>query len=69
MFVKIKYEAIMKTLPNDPASRLTKREHFAALVLQGILSRTRFTNDLPELAVRIADKLIKELNKEQEHKL
>jgi len=69
MFVKIKYKAIMKTLPNDPASRLTKREHFAALVLQGILSHPRFTNDVPELAVRIADKLIKELNKEQEHKL
>lgn len=45
---------------------LTKREYFAAMVMQGIISRTGErieTQKDPELAVKLADALIAELNK------
>jgi hypothetical protein len=63
----------MKTNPDDNAfqegsfgktNTLTKREYFAAMVLQGLCSLERIiTVDKSELAVEIADKLIDELNK------
>lgn len=45
---------------------ITKREYFAAMALNGILSNARIavTKDTSNLAVVIADQLIKELNKE-----
>jgi len=64
----------MKTNPNDPIqgneafNGLTKREYFAALALQGILADpNRFENSrkipFDQFAVRMADNLISELNK------
>jgi hypothetical protein len=46
--------------------QLTKREYFAALIMQNLCSNidTQYTN--AELAVKQADILIKELNKIQE---
>lgn len=47
---------------------LTKREYFAALALQGILSHSDpvvFGKVAAEMAVKAADLLIEELNKEQ----
>jgi hypothetical protein len=49
------------------ASGLTKREHFAAMAMQGILSNTQqlFMSDIEvgEKATEIADALISALNK------
>ena len=44
---------------------LTKREYFAALMLQRILAG-QVNSGAPGLAVHMADQLIKELNKEKE---
>jgi hypothetical protein len=53
------------TKPNDPVygqfHGLTKREYFAAMVMQGLISTNR--NDAAVQAVKYADELIKELNK------
>jgi len=53
------------TKPNDPVNGqfhgLTKREYFAAMVLQGLHER-RYTEAAMQ-AVKYADELIKELNK------
>lgn len=52
---------------NSPLHGLSKREHFAALALQGILAAPEFwlsgRNSADELAVRHADALIEALNK------
>ena len=50
---------------------LTKREHFAAMAMQGLLSGAHFQAPLDELcqqSVEVADALIKELNKGNEDK-
>ncbi len=49
---------------------LTKREHFAAIAMQGIISnseffRTQTEADIHVMAVRMADHLITQLNKPQ----
>jgi hypothetical protein len=51
---------------------LTKREHFAAMAMQGMLSNPHYyeevlLKDLAFMAVCRADDLILELNKEQSH--
>jgi len=64
----------MKTNPNDsihnseqgPTDGLTKREHFAAMVLQGFLANSNAqgsVDDYARGAVNFADALIEELNK------
>lgn len=64
-----------KTNPNDPTSvehlggqygvGLTKREYFAAMALQGLCARQSngSIDSVTHNAVRIADELIKALNK------
>jgi hypothetical protein len=63
-----------KTKPFEPAFNynvdypeegLTKREYFAAMALQGILSGSQFLESerFAKLAVKAADALIAELNK------
>lgn len=42
---------------------LTKREYFAALAMQGLLSNPVVMGNLAEMAVEHADALINELNK------
>jgi hypothetical protein len=45
---------------------LTKREYFAALAMQGILTKNNSTKEvIAEMAVEHADALIKALNKEK----
>ena len=62
------------TQPNDPAfptpvnteftAGLTIREYFAAMAMQGVLSaNSEFEGDIPTYSVKMADALIKELNK------
>ncbi len=60
------------TEPNDPAfptnpdftNGLTKREYFAAMALQGLLTRTEYNPGGTLIdAVILADKLIEQLNK------
>jgi hypothetical protein len=70
----------VKTEPNAPAfttsleqvyQGLTKREYFAAMALQGILSNASGIKDEAhwcKFAVIYADALIAELNKEKETK-
>lgn len=62
--------------PADPCRGLTKREHFASLALQGMLSNPDYTKAFiktkvnaeierkvySELSVKMADSLIKALN-------
>lgn len=53
-----------------PARGLTKREHFAAMALQGFISTLTINRDdhadlLSQTAVKYADALIAELAKEQ----
>lgn len=70
----------LKTYPNNPVNvvteettiaqmGLTKREHFAAMALQGIISNPNRGSaklaDISKSAVILADALINELNKEQ----
>lgn len=68
----------MKTNPNDsvynseqaPQDGLTKREHFAAIAMQGILSADTgnewlTAGKVAEKAIGYADALINELNKQQ----
>ena len=47
------------------ATGLTKREHFAALAMQGILGAgyTSHEQSVPSVSVRLADALLKELDK------
>lgn len=70
-----------KTYSDDPAFKtdgmpngLTKREYFAAAALQGIATipfegaicdRAGYREEQAWMAVRIAEKLIEELNKEE----
>jgi hypothetical protein len=43
---------------------LTKREYFAGLAMQGLLAGNAiFQSDIPENAVRLADKMLAELEK------
>lgn len=46
---------------------ITKREYFAAQAMQGLLADSNrgfvITKDIPEVAVKIADAIIEELNK------
>ena len=44
-------------------SGLTKREHFASMMLQGIISNPDFKFHDVRLAVEIADELLEELEK------
>lgn len=53
----------MKTNPNDYTSVLTKREHFASLVLAEMASIYPDWRDAAINAVQLADVLIEELNK------
>jgi len=64
----------MKTKPNEAAFPLkneligyglTKREYFAAMALCGISADPSCSIDLCGFAVKMADQLIEELNKEQ----
>lgn len=67
----------MQTNPNDGINHiesspsfvsnkgLSKREYFAAIAMQGVLTNPPAqitTNDIPKLAVKMADALIKALN-------
>lgn len=47
---------------------LTKREYFAALAMQGIISNWKLKDpdDVCRMSVNLADKLIKALNEERE---
>jgi len=48
---------------------LTKREYFAAMAMQGILSATHYRTsviDIPEESVKLADALLKELENEKD---
>jgi len=45
------------------ASGLTKREYFAGLAMQGLISRTHCVEGLAIYAVEMADALLKELDK------
>lgn len=66
----------MKTItyPYDTVNQaigegLTKREHFAALALQGLCANQHHCGnggelDMPKLSVELADELIKQLNNE-----
>jgi len=56
--------------PNGHLLGLTIREHFAAMMLQGIIAGNEYLrtglrepNDMADRAVRLADALITELNK------
>lgn len=55
------------TNPNDSIKVLTKREYFAAQAMMGLLADSNrgfvITKDIPEVAVKIADAIIEELNK------
>lgn len=54
--------------PSMGLSGLTKREHFAALAMQGLAADPSFdgyAKELSEMAVDLADELIKALNKEK----
>lgn len=43
---------------------LTKREYFAALAMQGLLAGNAvFQSDIPDYAVRLANKMLAELEK------
>jgi hypothetical protein len=58
----------IKTLPNDLAKKLTKREYFAALMVQAQLSNGMRTPMMLKLAVEFADKLIELLNQKDVEK-
>ena len=52
--------------PNTQTPGLTKREYFAALAMQGMLSNGTFemvNKEITEKAIAISDALIEELNK------
>lgn len=50
----------------EPSGGITLREHFAGLAMQGLMHHkdTQTTDCIVVMAVRIADALIQELNKE-----
>ncbi len=62
---------------NRPMIGLTKREHFAAMAMQGLLSNPDWMNEhegqkyimqdsvISEVAIKIADALLKELEREK----
>lgn len=56
-------------LPQEPSMGLTVRQHFAAMAMQGAMAAdteaTWPTERLVQYAVKVADALIAELNKEQ----
>jgi len=63
----------MKTIGNTPITYLTKREYFAAMAMQGILSNAEAYRNHPSPgeyiirnAIEYADELIKELNTESD---
>lgn len=61
------YDEQGKVFEVEYFSGLTKREHFAGLAMQGMLSNTEITNPnkiiLAEMACAIADELLAELDK------
>ena len=67
-------EMIMSTKPNDPTTRLTKREEFAARAMAGIVSNkfaAEYLTDqsvqelVANVAVQQADALIRALNRKE----
>ena len=50
-------------METKPENSCTKREHFAALALQGLLANGHAVYSATKMAVKAADELIKELNK------
>ena len=51
---------------DPPQEGLTTREYYAGLAMEGLLANRNFSYDtIPSYAVKIADKLIEELNKEK----
>jgi hypothetical protein len=55
-----------KTLKDDLQEKLTKREYFAILAMQGLLANhqtTAYHEEVPISAVALADALIEALNK------
>jgi hypothetical protein len=65
------FPIVRSSKSEDVWSGLTKREYFAAMCLQGLLSTLTIERDahskiLAETAVLHADALIKELEREQE---
>ncbi len=58
----------MKTIADDSQSKLTKREYFAAMAMQGLVRMDLSISEskIAELSVMQADALIKQLNKQQE---
>ncbi|UOF79055.1 hypothetical protein [Caudoviricetes sp.] len=54
---------------SNPPTPLTKREYFAALALQGLCANTHTDEDdvgmIADMAVHMADALIKKLNKDK----
>ena len=60
----------MKTIGNTPITYLTKRELFAAMAMQGIMSRRRIDivdyNNNIQWSIKYADELIKQLNTKTE---
>lgn len=61
----------IKHLGNRSANELTKREHIAALTLQGLLAngRNRYENDeeIVDDAISITDLLIEKLNQNEDN--
>lgn len=55
----------MRTRPLKKVKNLTKREYFAVEALRGLIASKETGKNLVELSVKIADKLIEELNKEE----
>ena len=62
-----RYDYKERSLINDP---LTKREHFAGIAMQALLSDLDtirwFEHEIPQKAVMFADQLISELNRAKE---
>jgi len=58
----------MKTLTNQKASELTKRELFAIMALQGMAADKYQDNKISddvEIAIQMADQLIEQLNEKK----
>lgn len=63
------YDGTSKTSYNPECQGLTKREHFAAMAMQGMLSNTEITNpnavNISQTAVLIANEMLKALEEKQ----
>lgn len=55
--------SIVNQNPDKEPLGLTKREYFAGLALQGIITNGSRYNDFAKTAVELADKLLAELDK------